>query len=249
MQSAPSCDREGEGPIGAQGLEVNPSPPRVKPWSIFGLFGLTRNSALYGLNLVFQNIQEAGTVLIGKARMKGLLSRHFPDMAVQVPHPKRHAYRFVGEFVARRTQNNRTILQAARGKRNVRRDSDIGRSNVLRDPIIRGIGAFGDDDMFHLRIGARTYSAVADDMHGQAMTIGHAHDLFLDGTGIGIDEDFKQKTSSADSNRIVLVPADGFAQELGGIGEIKLVFDPRAISLDRLDADLQAGGDAARIHA
>lgn len=43
-----------------------------------------------------------------------------------------------------------------------------------------------------------------------------------------------------------IVPSDRFTEELGCIGELQLFFDPCAIRLDGLDADVQGLCDLAR---
>src|SRR5580698_4754672 len=48
------------------------------------------------------------------------------------------------------------------------------------------------------------------------------------------------------SPRVAVAPANGFPQQLRGVGELQLVLDPRAIGLDGLYADIEGLRDATR---
>src|ERR1017187_5804862 len=48
-------------------------------------------------------------------------------------------------------------------------------------------------------------------------------------------------------HRIIFLPADGFAQQLGGIGELEFFLDVRAMGLDGFHAHIHHLGDLARL--
>ena len=51
------------------------------------------------------------------------------------------------------------------------------------------------------------------------------------------------------SRRVAFLPADGFAQQLGGVGQLELFLDVGAVGLDGLHAHRHHLGDLARFAA
>ena len=83
----------------------------------------------------------------------------------------------------------RAFLQAAGGEGNIGGDGDVARSDVLDDPVVGGIGTFSNDDPVDQRTLGQAHEGVRHEMDVQAVPLGNAHRLVLDGARVGIDVD------------------------------------------------------------
>ena len=67
---------------------------------------------------------------------------------------------------------------------------------MFGNPIIRRIGTCGDGDIMEFRIAAGAQTAIADDMHGKAVTERDARDFFFHRTRIAIEKNLKHHSTS-----------------------------------------------------
>ena len=124
--------------------------------------------------------------------MMSLLACRFPKMLMQLTHAERHADALLREQFAGRTDGGSLFLEASRSQRNIGRDHDIELFNVLRDPVIGGVGTCGDRDVMEMRMGGWPDAAIADHEHFERVAAGDTLDFALYRTGIRIDENLQQ---------------------------------------------------------
>src|SRR5262252_3723171 len=101
--------------------------------------------------------------------MPRLVSGRFAQVPVEFAHPKRHADSLRREQSPRWREDGGLLLQAAGRKRYVRGDCDVELTDMLGDPVVGRIGAFGHGYVANVRMRARTQAAIAH--HGDEKTV------------------------------------------------------------------------------
>lgn len=94
-----------------------------------------------------------------------------------------------GEFLAAIFDDASTARDGGVGERDILRDDEIAGGDVFDNPIIDGVGAFGDADDAGAGHGAILHGGGGDVKHAHAVAARGAVELILDRAGVGVDID------------------------------------------------------------
>ena len=143
------------------------------------------------LNERVERAQELRTILPGEGRRPAPGNAELAQMARHLAAGQRVADVVAVPDLAGRGDGARSLGQATRCQRNIRRHADIGRRDPLGDPVIGRIRLVSHHDHANIVLAGRPdrTRTVGDDEDLQRQAAGHAIDLLADRAGIAIDID------------------------------------------------------------
>ena len=178
--------------------QSDPAVPAVSGQALIG-----RMRAANGLDHVVELLQETGSVIfLHRRRPAGdLAGRAQPGQ--QLPRCDGRTDVVFRKRFASRSQHTGTFFQAAAGKGNVRRDHDVVRLHVFRNPIIGRVESVPDDFKGDPAFVGHAHPGIGHQGDIQLIAVGHTIDFFFDGAGIRIDNNMEQiKILAATPDRV-----------------------------------------------